>query len=49
MPYSTRVKNGKKILIPDLELDGRNWSTYRETLFCVAKDKGLIDHLLGMA
>jgi hypothetical protein len=49
MPYSTRVKNGKKILVPDLELNGRNGSTYRENLFCVAKHEGLVDHLLCMA
>jgi hypothetical protein len=49
MPYSTRVKNRKKILIPDLAKDGWNWSIYHEKLFYVAKHEGLIDHLLGMA
>ena len=41
MPYS----NGKKILIPDLAVHGRNWMTYCKKLICAVKHKGLEDHL----
>ena len=47
MPYSTRVKNGKKILIPDLVADGRNWSNYREKLFEAAAAQDLLGLLDG--
>ena len=47
MPYSTRVKNGKKILVPDLIADGRNWSNYREKLFEAAAAQDLLGLLDG--
>jgi hypothetical protein len=47
MPYSTRVKNGKKILVPDLAMDGRNWSTYCEKLFQVVEAQDLLGIIDG--
>ena len=47
MPYSTRVKNGKKILVPDLVADGRNWSNYRKKLFEAVEAQGLLGLLDG--
>ncbi|KAI9571094.1 hypothetical protein HD554DRAFT_2169478 [Boletus coccyginus] len=47
MPYSTRAKNGKKFLIPDLAADRRNWSDYREKLFQAAEVQDLLGLLDG--
>ena len=47
MPYLTRVKNGKKILVPDLIDDGRNWSNYRKKLFEAAAAQDLLGLLDG--
>ncbi|KAI9573990.1 hypothetical protein HD554DRAFT_2325643 [Boletus coccyginus] len=47
MPYSTRAKNGKKFLIPDLAADGRNWSDYRKKLFQAAEVQDLLGLLDG--
>jgi len=45
MPYL----NGKKILVPDLAVDGWNWTTYHEKLISAIKHEGLEDHLRGTA
>jgi hypothetical protein len=47
MPYSTRVKNGKKILVPDLIANGQNWSNYCEKLFQAAEVQNLLGLLDG--
>ena len=47
MPYLTRVKNGKKIFVPDLIADGRSWSNYREKLFEAAEVQNLLGLLDG--
>jgi hypothetical protein len=47
MPYSTRVKNGKKILVPNLIADDQNWSNYCEKLFQAAEVQDLLGLLNG--
>jgi hypothetical protein len=47
MPYSTQVKNGKKILIPDLAADRWNWPTYHEKLFQAAEAQNSLRILDG--
>ena len=47
MPYSTRVKNRKKILVPNLIADGQNWLNYREKLFEAAAAQDLLGLLDG--
>ena len=47
MPYLTRVKNGKKILVPDLIADGWNWLNYCKKLFEAAAAQDLLGLLDG--
>ena len=47
MPYVTRAKNGKKILVLDLTLDRQNWPNYREKLFQAAEAQDSLRLLNG--
>ena len=47
MPYLTRLKKGGKFLIPQLAVDGQNWSDYRTKLFEAAETQGLLGLLDG--
>ena len=40
MPYEVELEDGSFILVPNLELDGSNWNTYRANLLSAASVKG---------